>query len=399
MTLDEASETIIRVAQLMRSASRDNAGVFASAAGLSNALAEIRRFDLQVFAVEDSHTQVDLPAWREIKVNSYRMLPPRAFSFAPELIKGVMSFHPQILHQHGLWSYPSLVTQRIVRRGEPRVVVSIHGMLSDWALRHRGFRKQAALWLYERANLIHADCLHALTEQEVEAIRRLNINTPVCVISNGVDLADCSGPGVRSKTGGDRFELLYVGRLHPVKGVEELLRGWSLFISRAGHGGHDHWRLRIIGEGEEAYASSLVELAKRMGVADSVKFAGPKYGKDLNAAYAQADAFILVSHSEAMPMSVLEAWAAGLPVIMTRACGFTEGFQKGAALKCSSNPDNIAKAISEMVNMDESRRRQMGRLGSHLIELRYNWRCAAQSTAAVYQWLLGLGPKPECVIS
>lgn len=120
----------LRVAQLMRSASRSDAGVFIAASGLSRGLAEYADLNLEVFAVEDEHTAADLPQWNSIPVHTFPIRPPALFSYAPGLAKAVQDFKPHIVHQHGLWTYPSLVARRLAKKSRARVIVSVHGMLT-----------------------------------------------------------------------------------------------------------------------------------------------------------------------------------------------------------------------------------------------------------------------------
>ncbi len=362
-------EKPLRVAQLMRSASRSYAGVFVAARGLSLALARDPNLRLEVFAVKDAHTETDRPQWESIPVHGFPMLPLAAFSYAPRLAKAVQYFQPHIVHQHGLWTYPSLVARRLAKRSRARVIVSVHGMLTPWALQHGARRKRVALWHYERKNLASADCIHALTPIEVDEVRAMRIQTPICVIPNGVETpATTSHKHDRERAPGSR-ELLYVGRLHAKKGIQELLQGWALY--KAGAEGEE-WRLKIVGWGEDEFRDKLRAAVAELGIGSSVEFAGPKFGDDLLTAYAQADAFVLTSHSEAMPMTVLEAWEFGLPVIMTPDCGLLEGFDWGAAIRTSVAPQDIAGAIAALVRMPQEARHEMGRTGRALAQERHS---------------------------
>lgn len=245
-----------------------------------------------------------------------------------------------------------------------------------------------ALWLYERKNLASADCIHPLTPIEVDEVRAMGIQTPICVIPNGVETpATTSHKHDRERAPGSR-KLLYVGRLHAKKGIQELLQGWALYKAGAGGAEGEEWRLKIVGWGEDEFRDKLRAAVAELGIGSSVEFAGPKFGDDLLTAYAQADGFVLTSHSEAMPMTVLEAWESRLPVIMTPDCGLPEGFARGAAIRTSVAPQDIAGAIVALV-----------RAGRDLVEKRYSWQSAARSFPAVYSWLAGHGQKRDCVIS
>ena len=386
----------LRVAQLMLSASRKNAGVFVAASGLSRALDQRPDLSLEVFAGRDEYTEDDRTQWRDIPVHTFPMQPPVSFGFALGMAKAVRDFNPHILHQHGVWAYPSLITRKLSKKKRTRVLISVHGMLTPWALRHQAWKKRLALRLYEKRNLADADCIHALTVAEVDEMRNLGFRAPICLIPNGVEVVKTIR-GRKKDTTGSRI-LLYVGRLHPIKGIEELLHGWAIYIKGVDGGGTQKWHLRIVGWGEDEFQNRVNVLVTELGVGESVEFVGAKFGDDLLAEYSGADAFVLTSHSEAMPMTILEAWANGLPVIMTPECGLPEGYDEGAAIKTSVAKQDIAAAISAVVLMSAKERHNMGRAGLKLVEERYSWQSVARSFTAVYDWLAGQGPKPDCVI-
>ena len=140
----------LRIAQLMHSASRNNTGVFTAACGLSIALRRLSGLELEIFAVEDEHTEEDRSQWHGIRVNASPKMGPTVFSYAPKINRKLRTFLPHVIHQHGLWTYTSLVAHRLSRQGLSGVVISVHGMLTPWALHHNRNRKKIALALRER---------------------------------------------------------------------------------------------------------------------------------------------------------------------------------------------------------------------------------------------------------
>lgn len=388
----------LRVAMLMSSASRLNAGVFEAARGLSHALAQEADLQIEVFAAEDRFTEDDRPRWNEVVVHAFPRLGPAGFSYAPLLAEGLADFAPDIVHVHGLWTYSSLVAQHLAVRRGARTIVSAHGMLTPWALKHKALKKALALRVYERRNLERATCIHALTLLEARSVAAQGFERPICVIPNGMP-APCSVRRFREGRGeSDCRELLYLGRLHPVKGIEDLLRGWALFKA-SGDSPSAQWRLMLVGGGETAYRARLETMVGDLAVADSVTFCGPRYGEALWDAFARADAFILTSHSEAMPMAVLEAWCAELPVVMTPECGLPEGVAAGAAMETSIEPGEIAATLCALTRLTDEERYRMGRIGAAMVEERFSWEEVARSFTNVYSWLAGEGGRPASVLS
>ena len=387
------AEPALKVAHLMRTASRSNAGIFVANVGLIGALAARNDVLPEVFAAGDGFAAQDLPEWGATPVHALRALPPQAFSYTPGLAGALRAFAPAIVHQHGLWLYQSLAARR---HGKP-VLISLHGMMTPWAMQHSQLRKKVALALHERGNVARAACLHALTPGEARDIRALGFANPIGIIPNGIDCRQGVAADAAASASKPVRELLFLGRLHPVKGIDSLLRGWAAF-QRGGSAAKTGWRLNIAGWGEENYRHELQRLVSELEITSSVAFSGPKHGADLWATYAGADAFILTSRSEAMPMTILEAWASVLPVIMTAECGLPDGLARGAARLTSREPEAIGAAIAAIAEMPDTARRAMGLAGRALVEQNYSWNRAANSFAQVYHWLASGGARPDCVI-
>jgi poly(glycerol-phosphate) alpha-glucosyltransferase len=253
--------------------------------------------------------------------------------------------------------------------------------------------------LFEDTHLRGAACLHALNEPEARAIRAYGLRNPICVLPNGVDLPRDKGqvPAAWAHAVGEgRKTLLFLGRLHPKKGLVNLVRAWN-GVQR--DGAARDWALVIAGWDQGRHERELKSLAQELGLGRSVCFAGPQFNRDKAATFASADAFVLPSLSEGLPMAVLEAWSYGLPVIMTPQCNLPEGLAADAALRIGSSPADIADGLRRLFAMAEGDRREMGKRGRRLVEERFAWPCIAEEMKAVYEWVLGGGPAPACVVS
>ena len=142
----------------------------------------------------------------------------------------------------------------------------------------------------------------------------------------------------------------------------------------------------------------MLTLCTKLDILNTLHFVGPQYGNAKEAAYAASNALILPSHSEGMPMVVLDAWSFSLPVIMTPQCNLPEGFEAGAAIKIDPVVDSVFLGIKELIQLDIEERRSIGCRGVDLINRRFTWPPISADIKAVYQWVLGKGDKPECVI-
>jgi glycosyltransferase involved in cell wall biosynthesis len=353
--------------QLAASLGRDNGGIQAAVLGLSRGLAS-RGWGVELWAGGIGAEAGGLAR--------------RPFGALPLGLGSALAHSPAaLLHQHGLWGWPSLASRRWPR-SKPRVV-SPHGMLEPWALEQSAWKKRLAWKAWEREQLQGASCLHALTADEAASLRRLGLKAPIAVIPNGVDLPP---PGAA----GPAKVLLFLGRMHPKKNLEALLEAWA----GLGPAGRRDWKLRIAGWGDGAYVRRL-ESAAGAGV----EWAGPAFGPAKDALFRGAGAFILPSFSEGLPLAVLEAWSYGLPVLMSRACGLPEGFTAGAARDCGTDAGGIAAALKALLAENPAELIEMGGRGRALVEREFTWDRVAERMHITYRWLLGAGPQPGWVLA
>ena len=185
--------------------------------------------------------------------------------------------------------------------------------------------------------------------------------------------------------------MLFLGRIHPKKGLMNLLQAWARLPADAA------WQLVVAGWDQGGHQQELETFAAAHGLRDRVTFVGPLHGPVKAAAYANANAFILPSFSEGLPMTVLEAWAHGLPVLMTPACNLPEGFAEGAAAEISTDPEMMARSLLRFMSAGDHERAAFGLHGRALAENRFNWTRIAGEMLSVYRWVAGAGPRPACV--
>jgi len=271
-------------------------------------------------------------------------------------------------------------------------------MLDPWAVNNASWKKRIAGALFEKQNLASARCLHALNISEAGSMRDFGLTNPIAVIPNGTDIPIDSDAAPPDWWPGGKV-LLFIGRIHPKKGVAELIEAYAHFL-RAAPKYAASWRLVIAGWDDGGYEAALRGSVARHGLTDQVIFPGPIYGNQKDAALRHATAFVLPSYSEGMPMSVLEAWAYRLPVLMTDACNLPEGFAVGAAARVTQDPAELAKQLTSLLASDSSNALgEMGLRGRTLVEAHFGWEEIARRHAEVYAWMaLGRGDPPSDVV-
>ena len=331
--------------------------------------------------------------------------------------------NPQVLHTHGLWTYLSIGVPRWARKHDRPYIVSPHGMMDAWALDNSRLKKKVAIALYERRHLRGAACLHALCRSEADSIRAFGLKNPIATIPNGISIPEKKTAEHRQQTSdGDKKLLLFLGRVHPKKGLENALRAWAKIRGReSGVRGQEEWQFVIAGWDQGGHEAKLKQLCEELGLsfADvpgkqflsleassgqlsgfSVVFVGPLFGELKAQLLERASVFILPSFSEGLPMSVLEAWAYELPVVMTDYCNLPEGFSADAAIHIDTEVESMSAGMIKIIECSEAELKDMGFNGLNLVKEKFTWPTIAAQMKELYQWVQKRSPqadKPEFI--
>lgn len=350
---------------------------------------------VSAFGVADAFSVSDAPSWAPIKPHFFNPS-YRGFAYAPKLSEALLTSSVDIVHQHGLWLYPSLATSRWRRRQRLPVVISTQGMLEAWALSNSRVKKVIAGALFEWSNLERASCLHC-SKAEVEGVRRFGLKTPIAVIPNGADLPaqgpTCPRPVWLPDDG--RRTLLFLGRLHPKKGIRETLDAWTL-LRKVSPEVARQWRLVVAGWDDGGHAESLMSHALSLGLVDDVIFPGAVFGDEKAATYAHANAFILASYSEGLPIAVLEAWSHAVPVFMTKECNLAESFAARAAIEVITDPRELARELARSLASTDLP--LVGQRGRELVRSMFAWDAIVGELLQVYRWIARGAERPACVL-
>jgi glycosyltransferase involved in cell wall biosynthesis len=388
----------MRLAVVTGSTSRRAGGLFVGVRRLVQQL-HAMGIHLVVHSIYDDFSGVDAKLWKPVATRAFTSRGPDSLGFAPDLRHALETFQPELIQVDGLWKLISLSAMNAARRSACPYIIHTHGMLDPWALRNSRWKKKLASWLYQREHLRRAACIRALNARELESIRSFGIRNPVATIPNGIDVppseespASIAGHPQLPVTSRKLPTLLFLGRIHPKKGLAELIDGWN--ISGASRQG---WLLQIAGWDDGGHEKALRRRIRCLGVEESVFWSGPLFATAKEAALRSSSAFVLPSFSEGLPLAILEAWAYGKPVLMTPQCNLPEGFAAQAALSIDPKPDSIAEGIRRIVEMPTEELAAMGRRGRHLVEEKFAWPRIATDMKAVYDWILGHGPRPACV--
>lgn len=372
--------------------SRSAGGLYATISATTKALLD-KGVDVAFLAYNDAYTREDAKAYGAVPQLCYHTVGLPLLStlgYSRDIHDLIEEYHPDIIHSQGIWMYHSAAVLRYKKmHPQVKVIVQPHGMLDPWAVKNSGWKKKIVGHLYEYENLRRADCIHALCQSEADAIREFGLKKPIAIIPNGIDLPDCSLDEIiarRQNTLG-RKTLLFIGRIHPKKGLRELIEGLAIIKSK-NPDLINNWHLKIAGWDQLNHTSELSSLITTLGLDNIVELVGPAFGEQKKRLLAEADAFILPSFSEGLPMSVLEAWAYAIPVVMTPQCNIPEGFKADAAFRCNPTPESIADSLTDLFSASPARAKGIGLNGRQLVERSFTWNHIADETIRLYETLL-----------
>jgi len=295
---------------------------------------------------------------------------------------------PDCVHLHGIWA-PQLVRRFRVwsSRGVP-CVVSPHGMLDPWALSHKWFKKKVAWHMYQKRLLDRAVLLHGASERETRQFKTLRLKPPKALIPWGVSLP----PAGAARPDHPRPRIaLFVGRVYPVKGLPMLVEAWAR-VRPAG------WKMKIVGPDEAGHRAEVESLVRKAKLEADFDFAGPLQAEALRDAYESAGLFIQPSYTENFGMAIAEAMSHSLPVVTTTGTPWSMLPERGCGWWVAPTVDQIAEVLSTATALDDKTLRAMGTRGREVVSSEFSWRQAANKMKSVYEWVLGRGPKPECVV-
>jgi glycosyltransferase involved in cell wall biosynthesis len=321
------------------------------------------------------------------------------FRWCPALARHLAQTPADIIHSHGLWTYASYAAGRAAQhQGVPHVLAPC-GMLHAGALRRSGWKKGVCRILFQDRVLREAACLHAKSGSEYDSLRQFGLRNPVALIPNPVrrpaDLLNIDPAAFRIKHGLDgRRVALYVGRIHPVKGLRRLITAWIEIAGR-----HGDWQLVVAGPDEANMMPELKDLLARASTADarrSVSFVGHLQEEEIWQAYRAAELFVMPSDYENFGTAIVEALQSGLPVITTTGTPWKALPAQGAGWCVAPTADALETALQEALEMPEEIRRQMGQRAA-VFAAPFSPAQVGRDLMSIYAWLLGAGTQPACI--
>jgi len=317
--------------------------------------------------------------------------------YCPALWQRALAAKLDLVHSHGLWTDVHRLAGHIARARELPHLLAPCGMLAPGALQRHWWKKILVKLWFQQQVLHEAKCLHAKSSKEYEDLRRLGLRNPIAIIANPI-----ARPTHSIEMSSERFRqthsiaeskhvLLFLGRLHPVKGLPRLLQAWSAL-----HNFHSTWTLVLAGPGEETHRKEYESFAANLCCHDSVVFTGELDATRKWAALSAADLFVMPSDFENFGNSIVEAMLSGIPVITTTGTPWEMLPAEGAGWCVEPDVEAVTAALFDALGLSDDERKNMGRRAA-VFSQRFSVQQAGADLIKVYEWLLGCGARPDCV--
>lgn len=389
-----------KVLHIISSVSRDSGGPARSSQGLVAALCEAG-VDAWIWSFDGSELWV--PGARRAKIGEEKM---------SEIFKRF-----DLVHIHGLWDLRLHKVEMLCCGTGVPYVIAPRGMLEPWSLKQKWLKKRIARFLYQDKDLKCAAALHATAESEAAQFRKLGFKNPIIISPNGVNVPDKPLGTKHQALGTDeKRRALFVSRMHPKKGVLELVESWA----RVKPGG---WLCELVytlnGDEERVYEQRVKDRILALGMSYQDKdgtvhsmtatsdydfiFTGPLDDDAKWGAYARADLFVLPTYSENFGIVVAEALWAGVPVITTKGTPWSElenSTDSNTQTPTNSNTsrcgwwidlppkESLDDALASATKLPRNVLEEMGHRGHELVERKYTWKAVCDKMIAGYEEVL-----------
>lgn len=289
-----------------------------------------------------------------------------------------------VCHSHGIWSFLNHGLVAAASSYNATLVVSLHGMLLPYARQHKAGRKAIAWRLFQARDLARAQSIHVTSDAEAAAAAAFGLSVPFATVPFGVDVpladpvvASCSSNTALQKS--DRVRtLLFLGRIHPIKNLDGLIKAFSLAQLRG-------WRLRIVGPDDGGHCEPLRRMAQELGVAEQVCFEGAAFGAAKARILAGSDLLVLPSHSENFGVVVAEALAFGRPAIASTGTPWGALQTNHCGWWVPPDPGELAAAIRSAAQLSHESLREMGARGRAYVEGQLTWSACGRRMADLYR--------------
>ena len=341
----------------------------------------------------NGRTVLDEPLFTWIKKKDYRVQyfpywDVLDYKFSPSLTFWLLqnASNYDLVHTHGIFSYPVLSAYWACNKSNIPYIVSPHGMLEPWALAYKSSKKKMYFSFLEKPALNKAASVHMTASTEAENVKPLKLKPPLAIIPNGIHRKDFDClpnpdmfyqlfPDTQNKT-----LIIFLGRIDPKKGLDLLAKAFAKAYQI-----FPEAYLIIAGQDNTGFLPIAQSYFEEAGCSEAVAFTGMLTGEIKYAALAAANIYVAPSYSEGFSMSVLEGMASGLPCVITTGCNFPEASEVSEIVDIDA--EQIGNALIKLLQ-NPARAKDMGDHARQFILENYTWDKVASKMVAVYKQII-----------
>ena len=287
-----------------------------------------------------------------------------------------------IVHIHEHRQTLAIIASYFARKNNIPYIVQAHGSVLPF------FQKEGLKNLFDKVfgfKILHnASCVFALTEVEKEQYLKMGVDEDkIEIVPLGINLEEYENlPAYgkfRSKfnIGENDKLILFVGRIHEIKGLDLLLDAFNDLIVQSNEKNSlenidcSSIKLAIVGP-DDGYLVKLEEKVKEYSLEENVIITGPLYKEEKQEALVDCDLFVIPSKYESFTTSGLEAMACSKPLVLTKNNHIHDWVDGNVGLACEDNKDSLREAIGKVL-FDEELSQIFAENGNKLIKEKYNW--------------------------
>lgn len=342
---------------------------------------------------QDGPSELDVPTDQPVfkdgvEIRYFPIQHPRfwvlSIPLACALRKAIREY--DVVHIHSLYLFHGIVAAYYCRKYNVPYLIRPHGTLDPFLYKRHRLRKSVMELLFEHRNLRHAAAIHFTTEEEKKLAAPYIFQTPGIVVPLGLDLSEYESLPEQGtfksrypETIGKKI-VLFFGRLNFKKGLDILVQAFARVAQM-----RNDVHLVFVGPDNERYGEKVSGWLYRWGVLNRATFTGMLTGEDKLAVLRDADMFVLPSYTENFGISVVEAMACEVPVVISDKVNIWQEVEtSGAGRVASCDADHFAEMILELLDSPEAAR-QMGVKGKALVKERFQWSNVALAMEDAYR--------------
>ena len=283
------------------------------------------------------------------KYTSLGMYSPNATKLAKKIVREF-----DIIHIYSWYHHIGLVFSKIAAKYNIPFFISMWGTLQPDAHKFHKYKKNLVDIIYTKKIIKQATGLHSIGNSETSEYIKWGCDPKkIHYIDNGVVLEDFKikkKTQITRKLGIDNSKfLLYLGRIHEKKGIEQLIEVFKKITNS-----FDDISLVIAGTGDENYITKLKNKVKLLGLQEKIIFAGFVSHDEKLELLKNAKIFVLTSYSDIHPRAIQDALTMGLPVIFSKVCDYPEIDEYSAGISVGLDVESIYNALKKLLNDEQT---------------------------------------------